>query len=299
MSLQRWPLGFSDNPSYAAPLTPWASFPAALTAEGQIRRPAELPHVSLIALSGLWRPLGGRQVLASRFINPVTVQNLTDFRAETIGPFPGGLVRAGMQLRLNWMFGIPGLGTVTRRVQASLGVIGHTLPGKVITYLPYSTSNALASGWLDTYVNVLSDGSALVGLPSSPNQGGLSPLSNGHIASPSGVNTCTANFSQNWEIGLWANSAAETAITITGATWSAGVATYTTSANHTLAVGDKDVVSGITPSGWNTTAIVSAVGSPTTFSVPMDANPGAYTSGGSSSRISNVESRSYSLELWG
>jgi hypothetical protein len=77
------------------------------------------------------------------------------------------------------------------------------------------------------------------------------------------------------------------------------VATYTTSANHTLAVGDKDVISGITPSGYNGTFIVSAVGSPTTFSVPMAANPGTYTSGGSSSRISNVISQSYELALVG
>ena len=64
MSLQRWPLGFDDSPSYAAPLTPWASFPPASTVEGQIRRPEELPHVSLIALGGRWRPLGGRQAIS-------------------------------------------------------------------------------------------------------------------------------------------------------------------------------------------------------------------------------------------
>ena len=34
------------------PLVPFASLPAASTVEGQARRLTELPHVSLIALSG-------------------------------------------------------------------------------------------------------------------------------------------------------------------------------------------------------------------------------------------------------
>jgi hypothetical protein len=73
----------------------------------------------------------------------------------------------------------------------------------------------------------------------------------------------TVDFSLPWYADISMISVAENAITITGATWSGGFATYTTSAPHTLAVADKTVVSGITPSGWNTTAIVSAVGSST------------------------------------
>jgi hypothetical protein len=108
------------------------------------------------------------------------------------------------------------------------------------------------------------------------------------------------DFSAPWEFDFFATSTAETPVTITGATWANGVATYTTSAQHTLAVGDKDVVSGITPSGYNGTFIVSAVGSPTTFSVPMPVNPGTWVSGpGSSSRISNMILQSYVLELIG
>ena len=77
------------------------------------------------------------------------------------------------------------------------------------------------------------------------------------------------------------------------------MATYTTSAAHTLAVGDKDVIASITPSGWNGTFIVSGVPDTTHFNVPMASDPGAYTSGGTSARTSNVIVKSYSLALEG
>jgi hypothetical protein len=95
-------------------------------------------------------------------------------------------------------------------------------------------------------------------------------------------------------------SCAETAVNITAASWAAGVATYGATA-HTLAVGDKTVIAGITPSGYNIAAggIVTTVPDANTFTIAMASDPGAYTSGGTSSRISNVISRSYVLELIG
>lgn len=284
----------------SAPLVPFASFPAAITVEGQIRRPAELPHVSLIARGGLWRPLGGRQVLQARFINPVTLTQLTVGRIETLGPFPGGLVRAGMQLRLNWQFQAPGIGANPRRLRVSAGSVGHAYSDDItFIYVSTTTSAAAYSGWADSYLNVLSDGNAAHYGPHLQYLGALGALSNGHITAATNGCAPVVDFSQAWDLALWGTSAAETAVTITGATWSAGVATYTTSANHTLAVGDKDVVSGITPSGWNGTFIVSAVPDSTHFSVPMAADPGAYTSGGSSSRISPMTSKSCELALVG
>jgi hypothetical protein len=285
MSLQRWPLGFNDSPSYAAPLTPWASFPAALTAEGQIRRPAELPHVSLIALGGLWRPLGGRQVLASRFINPVISQNTSEATIESIGPFPGGLVRANMRLELDVRAELSAISSSPRYIIARIG------NGAAMNYAAQGQSSSNGTdrhARLVAPIDVLSDGSIA-------HRGGYHSFQTWDSL----IRTPVVDFSQGWSMDLRGISVSETAVTITGATWSAGVATYTTSANHTLAVGDKDVISGITPSGYNGTFIVSAVGSPTTFSVPMAANPGTYTSGGSSSRISNVISQSYELALVG
>ena len=291
MALERWPLGFDDSPSYAAPLLPFASFPAALTAEGQIRRPAELPRVELMAVGGVWFPRGGRQTLAARFRNPVTVQSTSQQVAETMGPFPGGLVRAGMRLMMDARVGHVGVSTSQRYAIVRIGN-----SGSMQNFGQGNTNQSTADltngqARFSTVLDVLSDTSAA-------HRGGLSSSFLSFAAGLVRFNP-TVDFSLPWYADISMISVAETAITITGATWSAGVATYTTSAPHTLAVADKDVISGITPSGWNTTAIVSAVGSPTTFSVPMAVNPGTYTSGGSSSRISPVTSQSYSLELWG
>ena len=83
------------------------------------------------------------------------------------------------------------------------------------------------------------------------------------------------------------------------ATWAGEIATINTSAAHTLAVGDKTVIASVTPSGYNDTFIVASVPTTTQFTVAMAADPGTYTSGGTSSRISNMISQSYVLELVG
>ena len=61
------------------------------------------------------------------------------------------------------------------------------------------------------------------------------------------------------------------------------------------------MTAGVTPSGYNIPAgaIVLSVPTTTQFTVALAADPGAYTSGGTSSRISNVISQSYVLELVG
>ena len=70
--------------------------------------------------------------------------------------------------------------------------------------------------------------------------------------------------------------------TVTTASWSASVATYTVAA-HTLAVGQLVSVTGVTPSGYNISlAAITAIGGTTTFSVAMTSNPGTWTSGGTS-----------------
>ena len=69
--------------------------------------------------------------------------------------------------------------------------------------------------------------------------------------------------------------------TITGATWAAGVATYTTSATHDMLVGQPVTVTGITPSGYNVTDEFITDLTDTTFKVAIASDPGTYTSGGS------------------
>ncbi len=287
---------------YSAPLVPFASFPAALAVEGQIRRPAELPHVSLIALGGLWLPLGGRQVLAMRMRNPVTVQDLSSggVVAERIGPFPGGLVRAGMQIRVKLAFKSGAIGTGARvgRLYAgppgASGMIGQFAYWQNLANSPYSDGELLSR------IDVLADGSANHRAnPSSA--ASLTTLADGYQTT-SGYNPWLlplVDFSAPWEVAVVMQSAAETPVVITGATWAAGVATYTTSAAHTLAVGDKTVLSGNTPTGYNATVIVKGVPDSTHFTADMASDPGPWSAGGQSSRISNMISQSYVLELIG
>ena len=108
----------------------------------------------------------------------------------------------------------------------------------------------------------------------------------------------TVDFSAPWTTQINGSSVNENAITITGATWSAGVATYTATA-HTLAVGDKTTIASVTPSGYNQVGIVTEVPNANSFKMALGADPGAYTSGGTSSRISNLRILSYVMELWG
>jgi hypothetical protein len=74
--------------------------------------------------------------------------------------------------------------------------------------------------------------------------------------------------------------AAQAAITITGATWASGVATYTASATEVLTTGDEVTITGISPAGYNVSGDVT-VTSGTTFTIPIAVNPGSYVSGGS------------------
>ena len=67
--------------------------------------------------------------------------------------------------------------------------------------------------------------------------------------------------------------------TITGATWSGGVATFTTSATHDMLVGQPVTITGVSPSGYNCVDQFITDLTATTFKVAM-ADPGAYTSGG-------------------
>ena len=74
----------------------------------------------------------------------------------------------------------------------------------------------------------------------------------------------------------------------TGTAWSAGFITFQTATNHGLALGNVVTVAGASPSGYNDTYTVTAVPSSTTFTVVNPANPGAWVSGGTVSKISTL-----------
>jgi hypothetical protein len=271
------------------PLVPFASLPDPLTVEGQVRRPAELPHVALIALSGIWRPLGGRQVLAKRTINPVTVQNLSGEVAETIGPFPGGLVRAGMRLEMTSRRSFPGVGA---GVRTSIIRIGSGGARNTMALFQCSSDQVFASQRIPHALDVLADGSYA--------HRGSNNTYNDYGGSVGSLYYPVVDFSVPWSADIRLISAAETAINITAATWAAGVATFTAAA-HTLAVGDKTVIAGVTPSGYNIAAggIVTEVPNADTFKIAIASDPVGDGTGGTSSRISNMISQSYVLELVG
>jgi hypothetical protein len=73
---------------------------------------------------------------------------------------------------------------------------------------------------------------------------------------------------------------ASTAVTVTGGSWSSNVATLTFSTSPVFQVGDTIVVSGVTPSGYNGTYVLTRV-TTTSISYSLTPNPGAWSSGGS------------------
>jgi hypothetical protein len=82
-------------------------------------------------------------------------------------------------------------------------------------------------------------------------------------------------------LGISEKAASGTSVTITGATWSGGTATYTSN-GHGFIVGDVLDISGITPSGYNGTYTVTAAAT-NTFGVAIASDPGSYSSGGTAS----------------
>lgn len=72
---------------------------------------------------------------------------------------------------------------------------------------------------------------------------------------------------------------ASTSITVTGASWSAGVATLTFSTSFPFQPGATVVVSGVSPSGYNGTYVLTAGGSGS-ISYAIASDPGSYVSGG-------------------
>jgi len=78
-----------------------------------------------------------------------------------------------------------------------------------------------------------------------------------------------------------APSSTATTISVTGASWTSGVATLTFSAITTkLPVGTVITVTGITPSGYNVSNVQITASTTTSVSYAVVSNPGAYSSGG-------------------
>lgn len=71
-----------------------------------------------------------------------------------------------------------------------------------------------------------------------------------------------------------------TTYTVTGGSWATGTATLTIG-THAIKVGQHVTVTSVTPIGYNNADVVVTGITSTTFAFALAANPGAYTSGGS------------------
>ena len=298
MGIEYWDQSFGNTPAVA-----FSNIPPAAGNGGKVLRVSGAGigrDIWLESNGTIWRPLNGSAVLYARNLNPITIQNLTEQTAETLGPFPGGLVRAGMRVEINTDFDAGGLGTGSRVIRHYIGAAGGST--QLIGYFWNSFSATEAHGEMKSFTEALADtNSKHRAGPSNASGGGLA-LANGYFIRGGGGFVRlfpTVDFSQPWELRVSMQSAAETAVTITGATWVGGVATFTTSAEHTLAVGDKTTVALVTPTDWNDTYIVTAVPDSTHFSVAKPVEPAAYTSGGNSSRISNMILNAVTVTLRG
>lgn len=274
----------------------FANLPPASQVPGRTYRVSDVgpaPGILLTSDGTKYRPAGGRQVLAMR-ASDITIQNLNYQIIETLGPFPGGLIQQGMAIETNSVWRLPAVSTTSRKGQIALANTQQS-----------AASAATALSAVDFATNSMSGGYRGASILSAKNNtNGPHPVGLAyHI--PFGIDATapslyflTVDFSAPWYITIIGRSVAETATTITSATWSAGVATFTNTA-HTLNTGDKTTVAGVTPSGYNGVYTGITRIDANTWSGTLVSDPGAYTSGGTSSRISNVISQSYVLELVG
>ena len=269
----------------------FANLPPASQVPGRTYRVSNVgpaPGILLTSDGTKYRPAGGRQVI-SNSLGAVTIQNTAVFTPIiTLATLPGGLLKTGMQVRCDYKADHSGIGSGTRRV--TFGVKNTSGSFQSIHNNTLTNSGTSLVGFFAGTLDVVSNASGNhVGTWSSS---GFS-----YSAGNPGV-LCPVDVSLPLEFQMIGNSADETPINITGATWSGGVVTFT-SPSHTLAVGDKTTVAGITPSGYNAVYIVTSVPNANTWTAALASDPGAYTSGGTSSRISNLKLLSYVLELVG
>lgn len=98
-------------------------------------------------------------------------------------------------------------------------------------------------------------------------------------ADPGTAVVTTARCVKQWKI-----SQAQTATATTGTAWAAQVATFTTTAVHGFEIGNRVVVSGASPAGYNGTFTILDTPTTTSFTVAMASDPGTWTSGGTITR---------------
>lgn len=102
----------------------------------------------------------------------------------------------------------------------------------------------------------------------------------GEESAPSPASAVTTGYiNGTWTVSNF-NDAPANSFTVTGATWSGGVATFTVASTFGTRVGERITVTGVAQTGYNVSnAKITALTS-TTMSIEIVTDPGTYTTGG-------------------
>lgn len=266
----------------------FANFPSAAGVSGKIVVASDLSNALLISDGTNWNPVNGHAVIANAYNVNLTVQSLSE-ALITAASFPANFVRARSRIRTWSRWSAPGIGTNPRGTYLRQGAAGAGLAGNIVQIINPVTSGT--SGQLELLHVTTALGVNTNTKQSTNSQIGLH-LSSGNSGSYGPV----VNFTAPWEIAFTGLSCAETAQTILTASWAANVVTFGYTAVHSYAIGDKIVVSGMTPSGYNGTYIITSLPTTSSWTAELLTDPGVSTVMGSSARTSNVTLVDYIIE---
>lgn len=101
----------------------------------------------------------------------------------------------------------------------------------------------------------------------------------------------------SWDLTSLQTAPANT-FSVTGATWTLGVATYTVASTLGLRVGEEVSVTGMTPAGYNVTRAPITTLAATTVSIAIPANPGAFSVGGTITRLAPHNSSTWKQRFY-
>jgi hypothetical protein len=120
----------------------------------------------------------------------------------------------------------------------------------------------------------------------------------GEEGPPSPPGTATGFINGTWNLTVMPG-APRNSFTVTGASWAAGIATYTVATNalYELRVGEYVTISGMTPSGYNVTNVPITAVTATTVAVAIAVDPGAFSAGGTIARIAPHNTTSMTKEI--
>ncbi len=161
-------------------------------------------------------------------------------------------------------------------------VTGGTFAAGALTGIGASATGPDVIGWIE----VMMDQSAAVTVPRLGDftiRGKWYELGTTNGAANQSVQVPINGGTNGHGLGVWIDDAP---VTITGVTWSGGVATYTASGHGFTNPNRGDqrrsaFIQGITPSGYNfADGTIITVVDENTFTVAIESDPGAYSSGG-------------------